>query len=115
MSAAVSSIAALLSSVLVLIAGNVLGVLLAWFLHTAAGLGLMDRVIGALFGFFRGAVIVGFAVMIGRALELDGESWWTRAHLAPYAEGVEHWLEAVSGHRPSVRHRFELPPLPGEH
>jgi len=99
----------------VLIAGNVVGALLAWIMHTAAGLGLMDRALGALFGFARGAVIVGFLVVVGHALEFDGESWWTRARLMTYAEPIAHWVDAVSGHHPNVRHRFDLPSLPGEH
>lgn len=98
----------------VLVIGNLIGALLAWIMHTAAGLGLMDRGLGALFGLARGAVMIGFAVVVGHALEFDGEKWWTRARLMPYAETVGHWVDTVSGHRADVRHRFELPPLPGE-
>ena len=100
---------------LVLVIGNLTGALLAWIMHTAAGLGLMDRSLGAVFGFCRGAVIIGFLVMVGRTLELDGEPWWQKAHTIRYAEAVGHWVETVSGHHPDVRHRFELPALPGEH
>jgi membrane protein required for colicin V production len=100
---------------IVLVVGNLIGMLLAWIMHTAAGLGLMDRGLGALFGFCRAAVMIGFLVIVGHALELDGEPWWTHARLMGYAESVGHWVEKVSGHHPEVRHRFELPSLPGEH
>lgn len=99
----------------VLLLGNLTGALLGWIMHTAAGLGMMDRLLGSLFGLCRGAVIVGFAAMVGRALQLDNEPWWTQARLMPYVEAAEHSLEAVSGHHPEVRHRFELPAVSGEH
>ncbi len=96
----------------VLLLGHIVGALLAWLLHTAAGLGLMDRLIGALFGFARGCVLLGFLVMVGHALELDREGWWRHARLMPYTEAVGRWLEVVSGHRYDIQHRFELPALP---
>jgi hypothetical protein len=39
------------------------------------------------FGLVRGAVIAGFAVMLGQAARLDSESWWKRSTLMP--AGVE--------------------------
>jgi uncharacterized membrane protein required for colicin V production len=38
-------------------------------------------------------VVVGVFVMIGRGLDLDGESWWTNSRLMPYAEHAANWLE----------------------
>ena len=47
---------------IVLLVGALVGHLLVWVTRTAAGLGAVDRVFGALFGFTRGVV-----VEIGRA------------------------------------------------
>lgn len=82
---------------LVLLAGALIGAILSWVTNTAAGLGLLDRMLGFLFGLTRGAVLVGVGVMIGHALQLDGEAWWKRARLMPYAEYVGHWLEDYAG------------------
>jgi membrane protein required for colicin V production len=83
--------------VLVLLAGALVGAILSWVTNTAAGLSLVDRVLGFVFGLTRGAVLVGVGVMIGHALDLDGESWWKRAQLMPYAEYVGNWLEDYAG------------------
>lgn len=99
----------------VLIVGHLVGGVLAWITHTAAGLGLVDRLLGAVFGFCRGVVIVGFLVLVGRALDLEREPWWLHASLTPHAEAVGRWLDTVTGGYGSIRHRFDLPALPGEH
>ena len=70
---------------------------MSWVTNTAAGLSIVDRILGFVFGLTRGAVLVGFGVMAGHALRLDGESWWKRATLMPYAEYVGDWLEDYSG------------------
>jgi membrane protein required for colicin V production len=83
--------------VLVLLAGALVGVILGWVTRTAAGLSTMDRVLGLLFGATRAAVIVGLGAIAGQALELDGESWWKRSMLIPYAKSVGDWLEGYAG------------------
>lgn len=82
---------------LVLLAGALVGAILAWVTHTAAGLSVMDRLLGLLFGLTRGAVVVGLAVVIGQTLELDGEEWWKRSQLMPYAQYVGDWLKGYAG------------------
>jgi membrane protein required for colicin V production len=82
---------------LVLLVGALVGAILAWITHTAAGLSPMDRVLGLLFGVTRAAVVIGLAVIVGQALELDGEPWWERAQLMPYAEYVADWLKGYAG------------------
>ena len=82
---------------LVLLAGALVGAILAWVTHTAAGLSIMDRILGFLFGLTRGAVLIGLAVIVGQTLKLDGERWWQRAQLMPYAEYVAEWLQGYAG------------------
>ena len=99
----------------VLIVGNVTGALIAWIMHTAAGLGLTDRAIGLVFGAARGMVIVSFLVIVGQALEFEREPWWRTSTRIRYAEPVAHWLEKIGGRSAAdIRHRFDLPALPGE-
>ena len=82
---------------LVLLAGALVGAILAWVTHTAAGLSIMDRVLGFLFGLTRGAVLVGLGAIVGQTLQLDGERWWQRSQFMPYAEYVAEWLQGYAG------------------
>jgi membrane protein required for colicin V production len=74
----------LLGAVLVAwIVGSLLG-----YLVQRSGLTLgVDRILGAVFGLVRGAVIVGFAVMLAQAAQMQDESWWKGSKLIPV--GVE--------------------------
>jgi membrane protein required for colicin V production len=90
---------------IVLLAGALLGAILAWVTHTAAGLSVTDRLLGFLFGLTRGAVVVGLAVIVGQALELDGETWWKRSQLLPYAESVAEWLQGYAGETKALAER----------
>ncbi|HWJ05306.1 MAG TPA: CvpA family protein [Steroidobacteraceae bacterium] len=69
-------------------------VLAAWlvggllgYLVQRSGLTLgLDRILGAVFGLVRGAVIVGFAVMLADAARMNGEPWWKSSKLIPVGE-----------------------------
>jgi membrane protein required for colicin V production len=70
----------------VVMAGWLLGSLLSYLVQRS-GLTLgVDRLLGGVFGIVRGAVIVGFAVMLGQAAEMQGESWWRESKLLPVGE-----------------------------
>jgi uncharacterized membrane protein required for colicin V production len=74
----------------------------------------MDRLLGVLFGFARGAIIVGFGVMLGQAVHLDREGWWEHAQLMPQAEHVANWLRGFAGEsRLAARRVFAAGYLPG--
>jgi membrane protein required for colicin V production len=70
-------------------------ILIAWlvgsllgYLVQRSGLTLgVDRILGGVFGLVRGAVIVGFAVMLADAAKMHDESWWRESKLMPL--GVE--------------------------
>jgi len=65
----------------VLLVSGLIGLLLAKLFH-AAGLGFTDRVIGALFGLVRGAVIVFVGVMFAGLTSLPKETFWREAVLS---------------------------------
>ncbi len=65
----------------VLLLSGMIGLLLAK-LFRAAGLGVTDRVVGALFGFARGAVIVFVGVMFAGLTGLPREPFWREAALS---------------------------------
>lgn len=65
----------------VLLLSGVTGLLLAK-LFRAAGLGLADRALGALFGLLRGAAIVFVGVMLAGLTSLPKEPFWREAALS---------------------------------
>jgi membrane protein required for colicin V production len=91
--------------VLVLLAGSLVGALLSWLTSTAAGLSLLDRLFGILFGLTRGVVLVGFAALLGQTLKLEQEPWWRHSKLAPYAVDIAGWLEGFAGESRHLAHR----------
>lgn len=80
----VARIILLLGAVL---AAYIIGSLLGYLVQRS-GLTLgVDRILGAVFGLVRGAVIVGFAVMLAQAAQMHDETWWKESKLIPV--GVE--------------------------
>ena len=68
------------------IAAWLIGSLLGYIVQRS-GLTLgLDRMLGGVFGIVRGAVIVGFAVMLADAAQLRGEDWWKSSKLIPVGE-----------------------------
>ncbi|MGA2778409.1 MAG: CvpA family protein [Steroidobacteraceae bacterium] len=84
--------------IVVLFAGYIVGLLLATLLRSA-GLGVMDRLVGMLFGMLRGVVLLGILVICGELLHLNHESWWHRSKMIPYGETVGDWLRAMVGEK----------------
>jgi membrane protein required for colicin V production len=84
--------------VLVLLIGWLVAMLLSYFTRSL-GLGVMDRVIGLLFGIVRGLVLVGLMIIGGELLHLNQEVWWGRSKLVPYGETVGDWLRAMVGEK----------------
>lgn len=81
-----------LAFVIVFLAVVVVSALAGWLLSTlikAAGLGLADRILGAIFGFARGALIVLVAVMLAGLTMLPREAFWRESVLiAPLETAV---------------------------
>lgn len=89
----------------VVLLGMLVSAIVVHYTHRAAGLATMDRVLGALFGVTRAAVMIGLFVIAGRALQLEQESWWTSARTMPVAETVANWLERYA--EPAARDLLE--------
>jgi membrane protein required for colicin V production len=58
------------------------GVLLARLLR-AAGLGFVDRALGAVFGLARGALLAWILTLLGGLTSLPQQSWWRESLFAP--------------------------------
>jgi membrane protein required for colicin V production len=76
----------LIAFVVVFIACLVMGALIAWPLASVirkAGLGFVDRFLGAVFGIARGVVLVMAFVLVAGLTTLPRLDWWQNAALAP--------------------------------
>jgi membrane protein required for colicin V production len=51
--------------------------------------------LGVLFGFLRGALLIGIFVILADLVELDGEAWWKESSVLPYTEFLGDWVRAL--------------------
>ncbi len=69
----------------------------------AVGLGLLDRLLGALFGVVRGVLVVWALVLVAGLTPLPRADWWRDAVLAPPLEtaviAAKPWLPAEAAKR----------------
>jgi membrane protein required for colicin V production len=89
----------LVAFAVIFIACLVLGALIAWPLASVihkAGLGFVDRFLGAVFGAARGVVLVMSFVLVAGLTTLPRLDWWQNAALAPSlavaALSLKPWL-----------------------
>lgn len=73
--------------VVILIVGGLVGQLVS-LLVDKAGLSGTDKVLGLVFGFVRGVIVVGVLVMLGQFIGLSEDKWWSDSALIPYGAGA---------------------------
>jgi len=83
--------------VVVVIIGDLVGFVASRIAHKAAGLSLVDRFLGLLFGLVRGLVILGFGGLLCLRLGLDAMPWWQESKLHTYVEYVAETVEGIAG------------------
>lgn len=88
--------ARVLIALAILIVGALVGLLATQFMRISMFSGF-DRFLGFLFGLMRGVVVLGIVVLIAVQLRLDGERWWHKSRLMPYAETVAGVVGSVIG------------------
>jgi membrane protein required for colicin V production len=85
---------------LIVLAVLVVGWILAGILSYAvrhSGLSIMvDRLLGVVTGFVRGAVVVAVFVLLGQFVQLTQTSWWKSSRLMPYASEGAGWLQSFA-------------------
>jgi membrane protein required for colicin V production len=84
--------------VVIVLVGGVIGLLVSHLVRLSIFSGT-DRSVGGLFGLLRGLVMAGLFVMLCHAVRLEGEPWWHRSLLVPYAEHAANVLRAMVGER----------------
>jgi membrane protein required for colicin V production len=73
----------------------ILGGTIAWLVRElirASGLSSTDRMLGSLFGFARGGLIVGLAVIVIDFAGLANDPWWQQAALRPASDRIANGI-----------------------
>jgi membrane protein required for colicin V production len=84
---------------LIFIAILVAGGLLGWLLSKAMRVSVLngtDRTLGGVFGFCRGALLVGVFVIGGQLARFDSHDWWRESRLIPYGATVAEWIRVMA-------------------
>ena len=69
--------------------------LIGWGLSKLVRLSVLsgtDRVLGMMFGFCRGALLVGLVVIGGQFAGFSNDPWWEDSILIPYGEFIADWI-----------------------
>jgi len=85
--------------ILVFVVVLTVGGLLGWGLSKLVRLSILsgtDRVLGMIFGFCRGTLIVGLLVIGGQFAGFDNDDWWQRSILIPYGEFIADWIGVMA-------------------
>lgn len=80
--------------VVVWILGGLLTFLVAQLID-ATGLSGTDRVIGMMFGFARGVLLVAALVMLAGLTPFPNDPWWRESRLVGEFRGVAEWLRSL--------------------
>ena len=79
-----------------LVAGWLIGGVVTYFAHQSGISLMLDRLLGMLFGFIRGMVLVSITVMLGKQVELDRTDWWQESRFMPLAAEVSSWVKGFA-------------------
>jgi membrane protein required for colicin V production len=91
-------VARLIIFAIVLSIGALVGFIIG-LLSQNSGLGLVDRLLGMMFGIARGMVLLGVLAIGGELLELQQEPWWHQSAMIPYCVTVGDWLRGLVGEK----------------
>ncbi|MBK8972798.1 MAG: CvpA family protein [Hahellaceae bacterium] len=86
--------------VILFVAALILGSLLSTLLATlvkATGLTGTDRVLGMVFGLFRGVLLVVAMIAVLKLTPLPSDPWWQNSMLIAHFEQIEQWSRTVFG------------------
>jgi membrane protein required for colicin V production len=72
---------------IVLVIGAVVGSIVSHFIRLSL-FNATDRLLGFVLGLVRGVLVLGVAIILARAVRLDGEDWWKKSRLLPPLEPV---------------------------
>lgn len=85
--------------ILVFVAILAVGGLIGWGVSRLVRLSILsgtDRALGGLFGFCRGALLIGIFIIGGQLASFDRDAWWQHSRLIPYGSIVADWIRIMA-------------------
>ena len=76
-----------------------LGGLVGWGISKLVRLSVlsgMDRLLGAVFGFARGILLVAVATIGAQFAGFDNDNWWLKSNFIPHFEVVADWIKVMA-------------------
>ena len=80
--------------IVVLIIGALVNILLSRLVKTV-GLSTVDRMIGIIFGFIRGVILVAVVVLIGGLTNVAKEPFWVQSYTMPYFQKIANGIKTL--------------------
>ena len=89
----------LFGRILIFIAILAIGSLLGWGISKIIRLSVLsgvDRILGAIFGFCRSAVLIAIFIIGGQLASFDNDDWWLKSRLLPYGSYMANWIRVMA-------------------
>jgi membrane protein required for colicin V production len=77
---------------LVLMVGSIVNHLVFQVIKST-GLSGTDRLVGFIFGFLRGAIIISVGLLGGKIMQYEKQKWWKEAQSVQYFMPLTNWIE----------------------
>jgi membrane protein required for colicin V production len=62
------------------------------------GFGVLDRLLGLLFGILRGVLVIAVILLCLSATHFANSEWWKNSYLIPHFQPMIHWLKSLVSH-----------------
>lgn len=90
--------------IIILIIGSIINHFLVAFIRST-GLSGPNRLLGMIFGFTRGVLLIAIFILFAQATSVVRENWWLTSQLIPYFQGITRWLhQIIPGHFYQMSH-----------
>lgn len=95
--------------IIILIVGSIINHFLGVFIKST-GLSGTNRILGMVFGFARGILLVAILILFARTTSAVKDAWWYQSQLIPHFYGLVNWLQQfIPLHFNNMSHYFANP------
>jgi membrane protein required for colicin V production len=94
--------------IVILVTGGLAGWGIARLVRLSALSGT-DRALGAMFGFGRGALLLGVFIIGGQLANFDKDNWWRSSILIPYGTAVADWIRIMAPKGVDLLQPYQVP------
>lgn len=95
--------------ILIIIIGSIINHFLSIFVKNT-GLSGTNRLLGMIFGFARGILLISIFILFAKMTSLTRSPWWQGSQLIPYFLNIASWLEQlIPAQLTSMFHLFLTP------